>query len=119
MELSNDISVLKDVVMALLVRDETLDSENAELRAANTELHSRLNLNSKNSHKPPSSDGLSKNPGLPKAPAKKNGGQIGHKGKTLQMVETPDVTVVRHAPSCPCCSRKFFKEDVTEVVQKR
>ena len=35
------------------------------------------------------------------------------------MVETPDVTVVRHAPSCPCCSRKFSKEDVTEVVQKR
>jgi transposase len=119
MELSNDISVLKDFVMALLAKVETLESENAALRAEVAELRSRLNLNSKNSNKPPSSDGLSKKPGLPKAPAKKNGGQPGHKGKTLQMVETPDETVVHHAPLCPCCSRTFCQDDVVEVVQKR
>ena len=64
--------------MALLAKVETLESENAalraenaELRAENAELRLSLNPNSKNSHKPPSSDGLSKKPGLPKAPAKK------------------------------------------------
>jgi hypothetical protein len=86
MELSNDISALKDLVMALLARVEALESENAGLWAENADLRleiadlrSRLKLNSRKSHKPPSSDGLSKKPGLPKGPPKKSGGQFGQK----------------------------------------
>jgi transposase len=119
MELSNDISVLKDLVMVLLAKVEALESENAALRAEVSELRSRLNLNSKNSHKPPSSDGLSKKPGLPKGSPKKSGGQFGHKGKTLKMVDKPDDTKVHHAPYCPCCSRIFSLADVVDVAQKR
>ncbi len=58
MELSNDISALKDLVSVLFRRIETLESENAtlrsenaELRLENAELRSRPNLNSKNSQK--------------------------------------------------------------------
>jgi transposase len=119
MTLSDDIKVLKDLVMALLAKVEALESENAALRVENADLRSRLNLNSKNSHKPPSSDGLSKKPGLPKEPPKKSGGQFGHKGKTLKMVDTPDIVLVYHVPSCPCCSKVFSPADVVEVVQKR
>jgi Family of unknown function (DUF6444) len=119
MELSNDISVLKDLVIALLAKVEVLESEHAALRAENTDLRSRLNLNSKNSHKPPSSDGLSKKPGLPKEPPKKSGGQFGHKGRTLKMVDKPDDTKVHHAPYCPCCARIFSPADVVDVAQKR
>ena len=119
MELSNDISVLKDLVVALLAKVEALESENAALRRENADLRSRLNLNSKNSHKPPSSDGLSKKPGLPKEAPKKSGGQFGHKGKTLHMVAQPDAVVVHHVPSCPCCSKVFSPADVVEVAQKR
>lgn len=119
MELSNDISALKDLVSVLLRRIEVLESENAALRAENAELRSRLNLNSKNSHKPPSSDGLSKKPGLPKGPPKKSGGQFGHKGKTLKMVEHADDFVLHHASSCPCCARVFSASDVVCVEQRR
>ncbi|MCW5920732.1 MAG: IS66 family transposase [Saprospiraceae bacterium] len=119
MELSNDISVLKDLVMVLLAKVEALESENAALRAEVAELRSRLKMNSKNSHKPPSSDGLSKKPGLPKEPPKKSGGQLGHKGKTLKMVDTVDHVVVHHATSCSCCSKDFSTADVVEVAQKR
>jgi transposase len=105
--------------MVLLAKVDALESENSALRAENAELRSRLNLNSKNSHKPPSSDGLSKKPGLPKGPPKKSGGQFGHKGKTLKMVDTPDAVVVHHIPSCPCCSKVFSPVDVVEVAQKR
>lgn len=119
MELSNDISVLKDLVVVLLTKVEALESENASLRAEVADLRSRLKLNSKNSHMPPSSDGLSKKPGLPQGPPKKSGGQFGHKGKTLKMVDRPDAVVVHHVPFCPCCSKVFSTVDVVEVVQKR
>ena len=55
MELSNDITILKDLVVKLLARIEVLEAENTELRF-------RLNQNSSNSHKPPSTDGLAKKP---------------------------------------------------------
>lgn len=119
MALSNDILALKELVVALLGKVESLESENAALRAEIAELRSRLNLNSGNSHKPPSSDGFKKKPGLPKNPPKKGGAQVGHKGKTLEMVANPDAVVVHHAPSCPCCSKVFSLADVLEVVQKR
>lgn len=119
MALSDDISVLKDLVIVLLAKVEALESENAALRAENAELRSRLKLNSKNSHKPPSSDGLSKKPGLPKGPPQKSGGQFGHKGKTLKMVDKADSVVVHHVVSWPCCSKIFSTADVVEVVQKR
>jgi hypothetical protein len=119
MELSNDIKVLKDLVTVLLAKVEALESENAALRAENAELRSLLNLNSKNSHKPPSLDGLSKKPGLPKGLPKKSGVQPGHKGKTLKMVKKPDEGVVHHVASCPCCAKVFSPADVVDVVQKR
>lgn len=105
--------------MVLVAKVEALESENAALRTEVADLRSRLNQNSKNSHKPPSTDGLSKKPGLPKESPKKSGGQLGHKGKTLKMVASPDAVLVHHAAFCPCCSKVFCPADVAEVVQKR
>lgn len=119
MELSADIKLLKDLVIRLMKRVEELEYENAALRGEIADLRSRLNQNSKNSHKPPSSDGLSKKPGLPKGPAKKSGGQYGHPGKTLKMVDQPDDVVVHHAPQCACCGRVFAACDVQWVEGKR
>lgn len=119
MELGDDIKILKDLVIRLLKRVEELEFENAALRADVADLRSKLNQNSKNSHKPPSSDGLSKKPALPKEPAKKSGGQFGHPGKTLKMVEQPDHVVVHHASYCPCCQRVFSSADVQWVESKR
>ena len=54
-----------------------------------TLMANRLNLNSKNSSKPPSSDSNRKKTNKKKSD-KKPGGQKGHIGKTLEKVETPD-----------------------------
>lgn len=133
MKLPDDLQQLKDLVSQILARVSFLEAENktlkaenialkaenAELKAENQELRRRLDLNSHNSHKPPSSDGFKKKPALPKKRGNKSGGQKGHPGKTLAMVEKPDLTVVHHAEKCVECEREFRSEDVGKIVSKR
>ncbi len=72
-----------------------------DLTAKVTDLETRLKGNGGNSHRPPSSDGLSRKPGIPKA-GKDRGGQKGHGGKTLMQTDAPDRTVRLTTPLCPC-----------------
>lgn len=70
------------------------------------ELESRLNQNSRNSSKPPSSDGLKKKakrkPAFPRKEGKKSGGQLGHRGKTLEMVGVADKVTPLLPSHCGC-----------------
>ena len=78
----------------LLALVAALEAENAALKARLAELERRLGLNSSNSGKPPSSDGLTKPArarSLRDRSGKKPGGQKGHKGETLRQVAEPDV----------------------------
>ncbi len=72
----------------------SLESQIKELTERLTSLESRLNQNSRNSSKPPSTDYFSKgkpNPkSLRKKSGKKPGGQEGHSGTTLEMVDNPE-----------------------------
>jgi transposase len=91
--------VAKDALIA------AQDAEIAVLKARVAELERRLGLNSTNSGKPPSSDGLKKPvrvKSLREPSGKKPGGQKGHKGETLRQVAVSDDAVVNHYP--PACS---------------
>jgi transposase len=82
---------------------ERLRAENAALRALVeqlqqriAELEARLNKDSRNSNKPPSSDSPFKKPpprSQRKAVGRKPGGQRGHPGATRELVEDPDQRV--------------------------
>lgn len=97
-----------------------LTEENAFLKARIKELEGRLNQNSSNSSKPPSSDGFKKRiANLRKQSGKKPGGQQGHSGKTLEMSSVPD-EIVLHLPTascCCCCGRNDWMELPVEVAQ--
>lgn len=78
----------------------------AALQARIGELERRLGLDSSNSGKPPSSDGLRKPSrvrSLREKSGRKTGGQKGHPGETLRQAQTPD-DIVNHFPdTCGQC----------------
>ena len=72
----------------------SLESQIKELTERLIALESRLNQNSRNSSKPPSTDFCIKEKPNPKSRRKKSGkkpgGQEGHQGTTLEMTNDPD-----------------------------
>lgn len=91
-----------------------------ELSERLQQVEDRLSKNSSNSGKPPSTDGY-ETP-APKSrrkrSGKKSGGQKGHKGHTLKMVEKPDEIMVHPVESCAHC-RKSLKKVEAVGVEKR
>jgi transposase len=106
----------------LMERLSALEAENQRLKAENAELRRRLEMNSANSHKPPSSDGYRKKttqPGLPKGEKKSPGGKVGHPGKTLRQVEKPDKVQVHLPEACKVCGRAISAAEPHELLGKR
>jgi len=93
-----------------------------KLEARVKELESRLNLNSNNSGKPPSSDGYSRKnrtKSLRVKTQKKAGGQPGHKGKTLDQSPNPD-HIETHSPDfCSCCGKSLENGTITGVEKRQ
>lgn len=85
-------------------------------------LESKVNNDSHNSGKPPSSDGFSKKKktrSLRGASDKKVGGQVGHKGTTLKASATPTRTVRLPLPThCMHCHDRLAPDDA-HVAQRR
>jgi transposase len=82
-------------------------------------LRERLAKDSHNSSKPPSSDGLaSKTKSLRKKTGRKPGGQPGHRGHQVRLVQTPD-TVVVHRPERFGTCAQALPEDAPSWVERR
>jgi len=92
--------LLKKLVAELLPLKEQLEEAHARIK----DLEDRLAQDSRTSSKPPSADGLARLPRSSRRPSgKRPGGQTGHPGHTLRMVEQPE-EVVRHRPEvCSQC----------------
>jgi transposase len=103
----------------LVLSNEKLLAENLLLKQENASLLSRLNQNSKNSNKPPSSEGLSKQPSSKSSAKGKQGGQLGHEGKSLKQVDKVDYSEIHHAASCTCCGKLFTADDIERTVYSR
>lgn len=94
----------------------------ATLTARVAELERQLGLNSRNSGKPPSSDGLKKPPrttSLREPSGKKPGGQPGHKGETLCQVAEPDVTLDHYPSHCASCGSDLPPDPATEYSARQ
>src|SRR3954466_8300037 len=107
-----------DLIELVLAQAARHAAEIAALRERTAELERQVGLNSGNSGKPPSSDGLKKPPRASnlRGPAcrrgggalggpsgRRGGGQPGHPGKPLRRPETPDTTVDHYPRACTTC----------------
>lgn len=105
-KLPSDISQVVRVTFsmqqeAISQRDETIRALEQRIK----ELEAQLNQNSRNSSRPPSSDGPKGTvPAQKGKKGKKPGGQPGHKGTTLKMVPSEEAKIENHYPkACSGC----------------
>jgi len=106
-----------DAVYALLT---TLQEQIVALKAEVKDLRDRLDKDSHNSSKPPSSDGLAKKPvSLRSKTGRKPGGQKGHPGRTLAWVENPDAVLTHTPPCCAGCGTTLAGVEGVDVARRQ
>jgi transposase len=89
----------------VIAENHQLRKQVEELSKQVHELEGRLAKDSHNSSKPPSTDGYAKKRrrSLRESSGKKAGGQAGHQGRTLSLVETPDEIIALRPEKCAHC----------------
>jgi transposase len=120
MALSPDVSALIEVLRQEIA---ALVAENAALRQEVADLRRRLDKDSSNSSKPPSSDGPAKKPriagSLRGVSGKRSGGQPGHRGDTLRPVSNPDKIERHEAMQCGHCQAGLTAAMATRVEKRQ
>jgi transposase len=97
------ITTLRAEVVLLNEQVETLQEEVKNLK-------SRLDQNSRNSNKPPSTDEFIKPKSQRKKSGNKTGGQKGHQGHTLEMSDNPDQIISHRPKRCSGCGHDLSRE---------
>jgi transposase len=109
---------------AVLELFDLLLAQQLALAARVAELERQRKTDSHNSSKPPSSDPPGSHPSpspksLRKPSGRKSGGQPGHPGSTLKMVEHPD-RVEAHSPeACTRCGQSLKEAPVIDVERRQ
>src|SRR5215831_3214040 len=92
----------------------------ALLTAQVEDLQARLPKDSHNSHLPPSSDRFKRQPkSLRTKSGKQAGGQPGHPGQLLRMVETPDRVISHLVETCPACQHNLREVAALQVERRQ
>ena len=130
------------IIVILLAAVNELQEQVAELQAENKELSGRLNTNSRNSSKPPSTDGYAKpsakekdssdsppesdlkddkpNPkSLRQKSDQKPGGQKGHKGVTLKQVAEAEHTQYHPVTECENCRQPLHSAKIIKLIERQ
>ena len=105
-----------EVIAYILHLHERID----QLESRVKELESRLNLNSRNSGKPPSSDGYAKKiRNKPHSQKKNPGGQPGHKGTTLKQSPHPHYFEYHKPHECSNCGHSLVLGKIIGVEKRQ
>jgi len=116
-EQDKKIQDLRDIVSESIIMLDKLSKENEELRRENAELkklhteNKEVKKTSRNSNLPPSTDINKDNRDKKRVKSNKStGGQIGHKGHTLEMTKTPNKVIPSIPKLCSKCGKLLDQE---------
>jgi transposase len=126
MEFPNDILVCHQLIARLIETTEqqsvligqlhdqnkSLLTKVSVLESKVKELESKLQQNSKNSHKPPSSDPFRAKPAFTRKRGGKRGGQPGHTGHSLELSLDVDIEVPLIVEVCGHCGKEWDTEEL-------
>jgi transposase len=121
----NDFSSFPSEAQAIILRQqeqiEQLTRQVEALMRRVKELEDQLSKNSRNSGKPPGSDGLKKaqTKSLREKGKRRTGGQKGHKGTTLLQVANPDEVVKHTVDQCPQCQQDLTEASVIAITKRQ
>ena len=123
MEREEILTIYKDGAEAVINLIDQLTAIIAELEERIKSLEERLNKNSHNSSKPPSTDAYAPKKPKPKSrrikSGKKAGGQKGHPGTTLRMVDNPDEIVIHKVDQCINCHTSLEDEEAKDYERRQ
>jgi len=105
------------LLVACVILLKKLTEEIAELKERIKVLEDRLGQNSANSNKPPSTDWPAKKRSLRGKSSRSAGGQKGHKGYNLKMVEVADHTTIHKVSTCSSCGSSL--EDIAATGYRK
>ena len=115
-----ELIAAQEMLQLLSEQAQQVQQQIMALQSRVRELEARLHQDSHNSHKPPSSDGLSKKPAphsLRQKSGRKQGGQKGHPGNTLPFCDTPNVRIPHIPTQCQGCGASL--QDAQVVAEQR
>ena len=123
---SEIIKVYQEGIQSVISLVQGLSTQISELSQTVSDLDARLkklekqsNQTSQNSSLPPSTDGFKKTKSLRQPSNKKPGGQVGHKGSTLKMVEDPDLVVTHHPQTCQGCGCRLENVEPQKTIRRQ
>ena len=121
-EAAEIISQQAELIHYLLRHIAAQDEKIKLLEEKIKDLERRLNLDSNNSSKPPSSDGPKKDKRPPissRGKGKKPGGQKGHVGKTQEHDPNPTEIIVHKVEVCKGCQADLREESAQRVIRRQ
>ena len=109
------IKLVNTLTATIFEQSEQITALQERLKA----LEDQLNKNSRNSSKPPSTDGFVKPKSQRQKSGKPVGGQKGHTGYTLKMVDNPDHTIIHRVSRCNKCGSSLEETQATGYERRQ
>jgi len=119
--LKNAMRADPDGIVDLIFALERTVGKQAGLEERIQELEARLNMSSRNSSRPPSSDGLKrrKSRSLRRKSGRRSGGQKGHQGHRLEPSESPDRREQLKLDACPLTGQRLDDSHIVGSVRRQ